>query len=348
MKVAFFGISRDFNSQSGEALQRYMYELYKNLTRMGVDITKEIPCPSKPFSKNGLSLLLYKSLTDFSSYDIIHDLDFKPILPVKKGKAHYIATIHDLIPIKHPEYNVDFKSDFKAILWVEVVSKLGLRLQLSRTDALIAISSLVKQEIIETGYDRVKVYTVNDGIDSRFLGEVTPHNRKKFVVGYLGTFVTRKNVAFAISAFKKADNKHFKLELWGKKSYMYPTLAKIASPDHRIRFMGMAPETNLINTYDSFDAFIFPTLYEGFGLPILEAQARGLPVVVYKYGMIPKEVRKYCFEAESPEHAAQILEELRSNGYNERLRKKATEYARSFTWDKCAKETLEVYKRVLK
>ncbi|MEM3265162.1 MAG: group 1 glycosyl transferase, partial [Thermoplasmata archaeon] len=76
-------------------------------------------------------------------------------------------------------------------------------------------------------------------------------------------------------------------------------------------------------------------------------QARGLPVIIYKYGKIPKEVRKYCFEAESPEHMAQIIEELKENGYNEKLRKKATEYARSFTWEKCAKETLEIYKKIL-
>ncbi|MEM3714891.1 MAG: hypothetical protein QXF82_08095, partial [Nitrososphaeria archaeon] len=58
--------------------------------------------------------------------------------------------------------------------------------------------------------------------------------------------------------------------------------------------------------------------------------------------------RKYCFEAESPEHMAQIIENLKENGYNEKLKKKATEYARSFTWERTAKETLEVYKRISK
>jgi len=52
---------------------------------------------------------------------------------------------------------------------------------------------------------------------------------------------------------------------------------------------------------------MFPSLYGSFGLPILEVRARGLPVMIYKYGKIPREVRKYCFEAESPEHMAQII-----------------------------------------
>ena len=82
-------------------------------------------------------------------------------------------------------------------------------------------------------------------------------------------------------------------------------------------------------------------------LPILEAQSRGLPVIIYKNGKIPKEVRKYCFEAESPEHMAQIIENIKENGYNEKLRKKATAYARSFTWEKTARETLKVYNKII-
>ena len=96
----------------------------------------------------------------------------------------------------------------------------------------------------------------------------------------------------------------------------------------------------------SFNAFVFPSLHEGFGFPILEAQSRGLPVVIYKYGKIPKEVKKYCFEAEDDEHMAQIIENLKENGYNKRKKEKATEYARSFTWEKCAIETMKVYKEL--
>jgi len=58
-------------------------------------------------------------------------------------------------------------------------------------------------------------------------------------------------------------------------------------------------------------------------------------------------VRKYCFEAESPEYMAQIIKQLKENGYNEKESKKAMDYARSFTWERTAKETLEVYKKVL-
>ena len=109
----------------------------------------------------------------------------------------------------------------------------------------------------------------------------------------------------------------------------------------------IANETDLVGTYDTFDIFVFPSLYEGFGLPILEAQARELPVIIYKNAKIPSEVRKYCFEAEDPTHMAEIISNLKENGYNQKLQKKATEYARSFTWERTAKDTLSVYKKLL-
>ncbi|MDE1834869.1 MAG: glycosyltransferase, partial [Candidatus Micrarchaeota archaeon] len=72
----------------------------------------------------------------------------------------------------------------------------------------------------------------------------------------------------------------------------------------------------------------------------------GLPVIINKQGRIPSEVRKYCFEAKDPENMADIIKKLKQNGYNEKDRKKAMEYARSFTWEKEAEQTLEVYEKI--
>jgi glycosyltransferase involved in cell wall biosynthesis len=113
-----------------------------------------------------------------------------------------------------------------------------------------------------------------------------------------------------------------------------------------VKLMGFASEDKIVQIYDSFDAFVFPSLYEGFGLPILEAQARGLPVVIYKNGRISQEVRKYCFEAEDAAHMASIIDDLRENGYDDQRRKEAMEYARSFTWAKCADKTSKIYTKL--
>ena len=108
----------------------------------------------------------------------------------------------------------------------------------------------------------------------------------------------------------------------------------------------MGEISQIENEYANAGLFILTSRFESFSPVTLEAQARGLPVIIYKYGKIPKEVRKYCFEAESPEHMAQIIEQLKENGYNEKEMKKAMDYARSFTWEKTAKKTLEVYKKL--
>ena len=88
---------------------------------------------------------------------------------------------------------------------------------------------------------------------------------------------------------------------------------------------------------------VFPSMYEGFDLPILEAQARGLPVIIYKKGGISKEIRKYCLGARGEKHMAGIIGDLRRNGYDIRIKKKTMEYVRSFTWAKCAQKTSKSY-----
>ncbi|MGC8648898.1 MAG: glycosyltransferase, partial [Candidatus Micrarchaeia archaeon] len=216
-------------------------------------------------------------------------------------------------------------------------------------DYIIAVSTQTKEEAIKLGFDKKDIFVVNLGIDKRFLKNKLKRERNKanFVVGYLGAMRKRKNLEFAIKAFNLISDPKIKFDIWGKKEYEYEHLTSV-SKNKNINFKGFAPEDKIVYIYDSFDAFVFPSFHEGFGMPILEAQARGLPVIIYKNAMIPKEVRKYCIEAESPEHMAQIIENLKKNGYDEKLRKEAMEYARNFTWDDTIKKIVDVYKDVLK
>jgi len=162
---------------------------------------------------------------------------------------------------------------------------------------MIAISSLVKENAIEWGYNKDRIFVVNNFIGKEFITKEIKEKkaRSKFVVGYLGTFRLRENVGEAIKAFMLLKGDSYSFEIWGKQNFEYENLVKQAANDKRIVFRGPAPEEKIVDIYDSFDAFVFPSLYEGFGLLILEAQARGLPVIIYKYGKIPKEVRRYCF-----------------------------------------------------
>ena len=102
---------------------------------------------------------------------------------------------------------------------------------------------------------------------------------------------------FAVRAFKKIDERGVAFRVWGRESYDYKMAVAAAAGDRAIEFMGFAPDDKIVQIYDSFDVFVFPSTYEGFGIPIIEAMSRGLPVIINKEGRIPEEVRKYCFEA---------------------------------------------------
>jgi len=291
------------------------------------------------------ALSLFKS-PDLDQFDVIHVPTGFFILRNRPKKTKYVITIHDINPIIVKSKNIRYK--IKDRLWRYLALSRGLKFNINIADAIIADSTQTRDEILDLGTEK-KIYVINLGVDKRFLVKQVSSKKtsnNKFNVGYIGSFATNKNISFLISAFSIIIDQNIELNLWGAKTYDYENLVKQAESNKNIKFRGFAPEDKIVEIYDSFDVFVFPSLYEGFGLPILEAQSRGLPVIIYKYGKIPKEVRRYCFEAESPEHMAQIIEQLKENGYNEKERKKAMEYARSFTWERTAKRTLEVYKKL--
>lgn len=347
-KVATVGMNGDFSRSSGEGVFTYMYELYSGLSKIKKINLKKIEMKKYPLLDNGLSFMLKCSKIDFSSYDIIHNSGARAAFPYKRGNAILVSTAHDFQPIMAPDQMLESKvpktkSEVRDQMRLEFLKKFSL-VSVLKSDYMIARSSLTKEDAIKLGYDKNKISIDNNCIDKRYLTKIpVKKSKKSFVVGYLGALRKRKHVGFAIKSIKEIKDEDITLQIWGNRKFQHDKLSKEAHSDKRIHFMGFAPEEKIVNIYDSFDAFVFPSLYEGVGQPILEAQTRGLPVVIYKHGKIPKEVRKYCFEATDEEAMGDIIIKLKSNGYNDKQKKKATKYARSFTWDNSAKITSEVY-----
>jgi glycosyltransferase involved in cell wall biosynthesis len=302
-----------------------------------------------PVLGRGMSLMLGMALRDVGGYDIIHSLDIAPVFPLRKGRSVLVSTAHDFQFIFDRDTNRSFRGRSRDLLWSEIILRLSARSLLS-SDYLIAVSSLTKKDAIRLGYDRDRIFVVNNGVDERFFSAPKPADGggRDFVVGYLGAFHPRKNVPFAIRAFNRIDGKGFVFRIWGKRSYDYGIAEKTAAGNGAIEFMGFAPDNRIVQIYDSFDAFVFPSTYEGFGIPIIEAMSRGLPVIICKSSKIPEEVRKYCFEAEDEERMAQIIKDLKTEGYDDKLRRKATAYARGFTWRRNAEQTMDVYREIAK
>ncbi len=217
----------------------------------------------------------------------------------------------------------------------------------AESDYLIFDSSQTMKKVRERfGFDRGGV--INIGIDSKLFVKTIGKVHKNFSVGYLGSFAHHKNVSMLLDAAARLNRERIQFLIYGAGTEE-GNLRKFVKSEHlkSVYFMGFAPEEKKRSIYDSFDVFVFPSMYEGFGLPILEAQSRGLPVVINSKGEIPEEVARYCFKADDSEHMAQIIIDIKNDGYDDSMRKNAMKYARSFSWEKCVLKTLEIYKTII-
>ncbi len=349
MKVGLFSLKGNFSSyeEAGPRFYRYAYQLYNLMKGSDRDIIIEKREIAPGILGTGFSYLFKTMFMDMQGFDIVHNIDFKPFYPLRKSGAITVTTAHDFFPILRPDLVTDAGRGIKGKLWLELILKGGIKDYL-HADYMICNSTLTRDDAVKLGYDKKRTFVVSMGIDRRFFSPVKKRTGKKFIVGYLGVLKKIKNVGFAIRAFKHINASDIRFDIWGSKSSDYEYLASLAQGDNRIGFMGYAPDDKIVQIYDSFDVFIFPTLYEGVGIPLLEAQARGVPVIIYKGGKVPKEITKYCFEARDEKHAAEIIKMLKDKGFDEKHRKKMIAYARSFTWEKVAKDTLDVYKQIMK
>ena len=345
---------------SGTGITEYNYQLYKYIKKIsssGTTIDKLYALPKS--KRNNMGGILYTNTlfknklcaVQKEKYEIIHITDHEigfaaKILKKAGNSAKIITTIHDLSK---------FERGLHRGLSQKVYNKLvqgSIKDAIKYSDFILCNSSQTLNTT-EERFGKIKnIKVVPHGTNDAIIKAKIPKRKahKKFVIGYVGALMKHKNVIFLLEAaeiLKSEPEYKFVIYGTGTDKNMLSRF-KHGNDLANVDLNGYLKENSKLKAYDGFNAFAFPSLYEGLGYPILEAQSRGLPVIIYKYGKIPKEVRKYCFEAESPGHMAQIIKDLKRNGYNEKLRNKAMGYARSFTWKKCARETLEVYQRVLK
>ena len=344
---------------SGSGLTEYAYQLSEHLkSLMSHNDSIDFLYALENSKRNNIKGLLYSNLTfkkmiakvPRDKYDIIHITDHEigfaaKILKKSGNRAKTITTIHDLSR---------FEKGLHRGISQKVYNKLvqgSIKDAIKYSDFILCNSSQTLETIMQRFGPIKNIRVVNHGTNDKIINSKLPKRKpgKKFVIGYIGALMKHKNTIFILNAAKILRKKDYKFVLYGTGSdmKMLQRFKEINSLDN-LDLLGHLKEENKLKAYNSFNAFVFPSLYEGLGSPILEAQSRGLPVIIYKYGKLPKEVRKYCFKAESTEHMAWIIRDLKNNGYDKKLKKKAIAYARTFTWGRCAARTLKVYSVVLK
>ena len=208
--------------------------------------------------------------------------------------------------------------------------------------------------MLHLGIPSEKISVVSWGISDKFK-PASKRERSSHVVGYLGTLSRRKGLPYLITAVHAYTKGHpdlpVKLAIYGRRQLEYPRLSSMVHElglDQVVEFGGSVPEHKLVDTYNSFSILVLPSECEGFGLPILEAQRCGVPVIIRGDAHIPGEVSKSCLKASSEEDMADKIYELLTNAIlRQSTIEEGLEYSQQFTWGRTVQETLEVYEAAL-
>jgi len=173
---------------------------------------------------------------------------------------------------------------------------------------------------------------------------------------YVGTFQPRKNVATLIRAYgllRERTGLPHKLLIVGKPKYKFEdvlTAIRDSGYESDILFAGFVPDDELPVYYNAADLFVFPSRYEGFGLPVLEAMACGTPVVSSNASCLPEVAGNGALlvDPDDVEGFAQAMERVLADNAGPDMRERGLRRAAEFSWDRTARETLAVYERVLR
>ena len=342
MKITL--VAHYLDKSLGYGMSRYAYGLLKGLQAKGIEV-KTLSCPYVVPSplKSAFDFFIYIPLISLlpSGTQLFHFALQQTGFAIPLLKLIYrkkvVATVHDINCVIFPSSKSSWILK-KAIEW-----------SIKKSDSVIVISSQTKQDIVDTyGVPPDKISVVPIGVSDKFKPIKKPKS-KIFTVGYIGGFAPHKDVQYLIRAYSVFEKKNGKsmLLLYGKGS-QYEDCLSLAKKlgIKNIEFRGFADETKLVEIYNSFDVFVFPSQYEGQGLPLLEAQKCNVSVVVRQDGHLPEEVTKYCLKAKSESHMAEILYELSEKP--QKISQEHLKHLELFTWEKCISDTIAVYDKTLK
>ncbi|WBW98448.1 glycosyltransferase family 4 protein [Oceanirhabdus sp. W0125-5] len=289
--------------------------------------------------------------------DIFHTPQNGIGLPQNKS-CPLVVTLHDIIPLRMPEtvsktFNEMFHEKIHEIM--------------NQADGIITVSEFSKQDILkEFSFTEEKIFVTHLASDttykpinnklSKYLIKNKFHIDDDYIL-YIGGFTPRKNIWGIIKAyennFEKLKNK-YKLVIAGKKGISY-SLYKEYVDKHNLTeyviFTGFVDNIYLPFLYNAASLFIFPSFYEGFGLPPLEAMACGTPVIASNVTSVPEVLKDgalYVDPNNIDDISQKMLELLNNPVLQEKLIAKGLRVNATYSWDQTALQTLNAYEKIRK
>ena len=269
--------------------------------------------------------LLLSMMARRSDVAVLHCPTFRA--PPRSGRLPLVVTVHDLAVLRHPEtFN----------RWTRTYSRVAVPRAARTAARLIAVSEFTKRELVELlGAAPERIRVVPNGIEEAFQPE-GPAAEGDYILA-VGTLEPRKNLARLARA---AERLGAELRVAGAPGWGRVDLGGSA------RALGYVDDDQLARLYRGAACFAYPSLYEGFGIPILEAMACGTPVVTSRGGATKETAggAAVLVDPLDPDSIAAGIEEARSR--RDELRARGLARARGFSWAASARATAEVYREL--
>lgn len=291
-----------------------------------------------------------------SDADITHFFNY--IVPPKVS-GRTVVTVHDMVYKAFPE-TVRGRTRY--------MLETGLKRSMKRADLIVTDSEFSRSEILKyfpqwetklrvvpCGVDRSRFRPILDSVRIDETKKLLGIDREYFL--YLGTLEPRKNLrrlVIAYDGFRKGKAEYPCLVLAGGKGWLNDELMRTIKelelePD--VKIVSYVPEENICNLMSGALAFVFPSIYEGFGMPPLEAMACGVPVLTTHAASLP-EVVGDCALICDPYHTEQIMDCLERLYYDSKLRRELSaaglKRARIYSWENAAAALYDIYKEALR
>ena len=265
-----------------------------------------------------------------------------------------VVTVHDLAFHHYPEQYPGMKQRY-----LRTMTRLSVR----KARRVIAVSEATRQDVIAVyGVDPERVVTVPNGVDDsmqplpedelgRFRAE---QSLPEHFFLFLGTLQPRKNIEALVRAYATASmGIDWPLVIAGAQGWQYEQIyaqVQALGLGSQVRFAGHVPGEQLRHWYSAASILVYPSFYEGFGLPLLEAMACGTPVIGSNVSSLPEVIGDAGLQVDPrdvPALASEMLRLAADRELQQQLIERGLERAASFTWRETARQTVEVYRRVI-
>ncbi|NTV52445.1 MAG: glycosyltransferase family 4 protein [Candidatus Firestonebacteria bacterium] len=285
------------------------------------------------------------------NFDVYYEPNY---IPSGIHAKHLVTTVHDLSFHHHPEWHPDDRVKyFKRTFFPRVL----------KSDVITTDSHFIKQEVVnELGIAPDRVRVIYMGYDQSLFkvypaAEVEAFRAsrklpKKFIL-FVGSIEPRKNLERLLIAYlqlPEAEKRECKLVLSGFAGWKNSAIMNLIQKAHEhVIFLGYLSVHELALLYNAATIFAYPSLYEGFGLPPIEAMACGTPVLVSRAASLPEvcgDAALYCDPLEVDQISSQLQKLFFDEGLQKRLVETGFQKIRNYTWDKSAEQLLQLFREI--